>query len=459
MTARTLGFSVALITMLLAARAHAAAKTWIGSDGDSYSTAANWSPSGTPGTADSILFAVGAVGSTYDINFDTNATVTQLTVATNPLAFAGVTRKLSLTSPSTTNSSRALLIGRTGSGTANAQLTSSLAQLNTTYAVLGADTGSTGTLNLTAGTFSVTGTASFSDLLIGDSGTGNINVSDGADVTVAGDTSLATFGSSVGNLSIVGSGSTWTNTGPLGFLKGTGTITVADGGALSVNSRLDVGFGKLAGNGDVTASVANSAGTVAPGGVTTSFGSLHITGPYTQGSSGKLQIELSGTTVGTQYDRLNVTGAVTLAGTLQVTLSSFTPAQNNVFDILDFTTRSGTFGTVSLPALSGSLEWDTSKLYTDGTIRVVFPGDFNSSGVVDAADYSAWRKGLGTTYVASDYDVWRAHFGRTAAGAGSSLDAATSVPEPASLALALLSTAAITIARRRQRVGFNRMAA
>jgi len=59
MTGRTLGFSVALITMLLAARAHAAAKTWIGSDGDSYSTAANWSPSGTPGTADSILFAVG----------------------------------------------------------------------------------------------------------------------------------------------------------------------------------------------------------------------------------------------------------------------------------------------------------------------------------------------------------------------------------------------------------------
>ena len=451
MSVRTLALSVALVTVLLAARAHALVKTWIGSDGGSYSTAANWSPSGTPSTADSILFAGGAVGSTYDINFDVNATVTQLTVATNPLAFAGASSTLSLISTSTTNSSRALLIGRTGSGTNNAALTSSLAQLNATYAVLGADAGSTGTLNVTAGTFSVTDTASFSDLLIGDSGTGNINVSGGADVTVGGDTSLATFGSSIGNISVIGSGSTWTNYGSLGFLKGTGTITVADGGTLSANSRLDLGFGKLAGNGTVTASVSNGAGTVAPSSLTSSFGTLNITGIYTQTTNGKLQIELGGTAAGNNYDRLHVSAGVTLGGTLQVTLSSFTPAQNNVFDILDFTTRTGTFGTVTLPTLTGSLEWDTSKLYTDGTLRVVLPGDFNNSGVVDVADYAVWRKGLGTTYVASDYDVWRAHFGRTAAGTGSSLDALSSVPEPASLTLTLLSTGAIAIARRRQK--------
>jgi hypothetical protein len=171
-------------------------------------------------------------------------------------------------------------------------------------------------------------------------------------------------------------------------------------------------------------------------------------GAYTQGAGGKLRIEINDTTPGT-YDRLNVSGPVTLAGTLQVTLASFTPAQNNVFDILDFTSLTGTFGTITLPPLTGSLEWDTSKLYTDGTIRVVLPGDFNNSGTVDAADYAAWRKGLGTTYVASDYDVWRAHFGRTAAGTGSSLTAATSVPEPTSLTLTLL-TGAITTAQRQK---------
>src|SRR5262249_40188530 len=141
------------------------------------------------------------------------------------------------------------------------------------------------------------------------------------------------------------------------------------------------------------------------------------------------------------FDRLNITGAATLAGTLQVTLSSFTPVQNSVFDILDFTTVSGTFTTVSLPTLTGSLEWDTSKLYVDGTIRVLLPGDFNNSGTVDAADYAVWRKGLGTTYTDSDLNTWRSHFGRTAAGAGSSLASSTPVPEP--MSLLLVSTAAL----------------
>ena len=45
-------------------------------------------------------------------------------------------------------------------------------------------------------------------------------------------------------------------------------------------------------------------------------------------------------------------------------------------------------------------------------------GDFNEDGVVDAADYVVWRKGLGTTYTQKDYDTWRAHFGQTA-GIGS----------------------------------------
>jgi hypothetical protein len=62
-------------------------------------------------------------------------------------------------------------------------------------------------------------------------------------------------------------------------------------------------------------------------------------------------------------------------------------------------------------------------------------GDYNHNGVVDAADYVVWRKGLGTTYTQADYDVWRAHFGQTA-GSGSGI-AASAVPEPCSLLLLL----------------------
>ena len=39
-------------------------------------------------------------------------------------------------------------------------------------------------------------------------------------------------------------------------------------------------------------------------------------------------------------------------------------------------------------------------------------GDSNQNGVVDAADYVVWRKGLGMTYTQLDFDVWRANCGR-----------------------------------------------
>ena len=87
------------------------------------------------------------------------------------------------------------------------------------------------------------------------------------------------------------------------------------------------------------------------------------------------------------------------------------------------------FLALQLPALAGGLAWNTSQLYTTGVLSVGLPGDFNSNGVVDAADYVVWRKGLGTTYTQNDYNVWRAHFGQ-AAGSGSVATATTAVPEP-----------------------------
>ena len=123
---RTLGLLVALASVFAAPTSWAATKTWNGSDGGSYSPPGNWMPTGLPGTSDAIVFANGTVGSTYDINFDADPTNTQLVVATNPLSFAGATRALSLTSTSTFESSRALIIGTTSAGgTSNAALTTS----------------------------------------------------------------------------------------------------------------------------------------------------------------------------------------------------------------------------------------------------------------------------------------------------------------------------------------------
>ncbi len=64
------------------------------------------------------------------------------------------------------------------------------------------------------------------------------------------------------------------------------------------------------------------------------------------------------------------------------------------------------------------------------------PGDYNSNGTVDAADYVIWRKGLGATYTQEHYNIWRAHFGEIARG-GSGANGNAAVPEPAALVLLL----------------------
>jgi hypothetical protein len=59
-------------------------------------------------------------------------------------------------------------------------------------------------------------------------------------------------------------------------------------------------------------------------------------------------------------------------------------------------------------------------------------GDYNGNGVVDAGDYVAWRKGLGTKYNQTHYQQWRQNFG--VSGAGTGLGVESSVPEPAGAA-------------------------
>jgi hypothetical protein len=77
--------------------------------------------------------------------------------------------------------------------------------------------------------------------------------------------------------------------------------------------------------------------------------------------------------------------------------------------------------------------------------------DYNGNGVVDAADYVVWRKGLATTYTQNDYNVWRASFGQTAPGLGSVLVdiANATVPEPTTLVLMLVAVTSWCLRRRR----------
>jgi hypothetical protein len=55
--------------------------------------------------------------------------------------------------------------------------------------------------------------------------------------------------------------------------------------------------------------------------------------------------------------------------------------------------------------------------------------DFNHNGVVDAGDYSVWRKAGGSTYQGGDFNWWRANFGKSGAGAGTGA-LQVEIPEP-----------------------------
>ncbi len=89
------------------------------------------------------------------------------------------------------------------------------------------------------------------------------------------------------------------------------------------------------------------------------------------GPSSSLIIGLAGTTAGSQYDQLDISSLATLNGVLDVDLlDGFMPSAGQSFDILNGSTT-GVFSQISLPALNNGLQWNTSNLYSNGTISVV----------------------------------------------------------------------------------------
>jgi hypothetical protein len=71
-----------------------------------------------------------------------------------------------------------------------------------------------------------------------------------------------------------------------------------------------------------------------------------LSGYYRQKPSGTLAVVFAGTAPGTGFGQLNVSGAVTLAGTLRVSTSGgFAPPKSTPFQVLSYGSRAGTFST------------------------------------------------------------------------------------------------------------------
>jgi hypothetical protein len=131
--------------------------------------------------------------------------------------------------------------------------------------------------------------------------------------------------------------------GTLSYQQTTGTTKLA-GGLISAQKEIDIAGGTLSGSGAINGSVHND-GTVSP---STTGGVLTITGTYQQTRSGVLSSVITGTTPGTKFGQLSVSGQATLAGTLKVsTGGGFIPGHGQAFSVLLYHSRSGTFATLS----------------------------------------------------------------------------------------------------------------
>jgi hypothetical protein len=266
----------------------------------------------------------------------------------------------------------------------------------------------------------------------------------------------------LGNLTVLGSGATaGTLAATNGFVvdfdeavTGVGTINSTNtlakpatiNGTVQGNSAVQpiTLSGYIKGTG--TFSNVNFTGTFSPGlsPTTTTAGNIGFS------NSSTLVMELGGSAAGTQYDEILSSGQIAFDGTLEVSLiNGFTPAAGQSFNLFDWSSTSGTFDTLTLPSLGGSLDWNTSQLYTTGVLSIVAAGilgDYNQNGTVDAGDYVVYRKKLGSSTSlpnddtpgvgTDDYTRWRSRFGQSSSGNGSSsLIGDGMVPEAPSLFL------------------------
>jgi hypothetical protein len=176
-------------------------------------------------------------------------------------------------------------------------------------------------------------------------------------------------------------------------------ISASSQANLSIKGALSNTGGSILGAGTITTPLLYNLGMVAAGG-TTDTGVLNVIGNYNQGPSGALDLNVgqgsSSTFTGRPNGQLNVTGAATLGGNLNVSpINGYVLNNSALFQSLSFGSTTGTFANVSIPTPKGSIR----PLRT-----VVTPAGLSFSNVSPVGD----MEGTGKT----NLSVYRNFFGQ-----------------------------------------------
>ena len=155
-----------------------------------------------------------------------------------------------------------------------------------------------------------------------------------------------------------------------GTLSGSANINVATTTTFDVTGATGYAVGAaqtIKGNGTVAGNVGID-GTLAPG---SSIGTLNFLNGVTFGATGIGAFEINKSGVLLTSDLANITGGLTLAGTLNVTASGDALIEGDEFNLFDASSFSGTMAMGTMPTLDPGLFWDITDLGVDGTISVI----------------------------------------------------------------------------------------